>query len=369
MRLAIANDDLVRCKYVDIARKGFQDARNTLYVQCHQKHKETLTAWVKQYILTLQLPDDQPNPPRVDDGYQTQQDQSNRSSKKSETHTVNTNPLTKFHYMHDDDSFRATNLEAGGSKGRSRRSSSGWRSKGSNSIPTHVDLDVSSWADVVKRRASKHGEIDTRYGDNNSQQSHGSDKSTIPSVKSHREQELETMVDRLNKENINLKQAQEATLQTQQKLMKTNQDLIAQVQTMQTQLATVKEDIRKEFDQKFEQILDLFRDQSFSNTTFPTTKIPRDESPGDSGDSPARKKPDNKTTPTHNRYPAMSDDRHLLEQMHMRNWLMYRYNAPTGYSNTMNPQGLPYMMPPGTMLPPGTMNLPQARADQMQDVG
>ena len=39
LRLAISQDELVRCKYVDIARKGFQDARNTLYVQCHQKHK------------------------------------------------------------------------------------------------------------------------------------------------------------------------------------------------------------------------------------------------------------------------------------------------------------------------------------------
>ena len=177
------------------------------------------------------------------------------------------------------------------------------------------------------------------------------------------------MVDKLNKENTTLKQAHEATLRTQQKLMETNQDLIAQVQIMQTQLATVKEDIRQEFDQKFEQILDLFRGQSLSAGAFPTTKTPREDSPSASGDSPARKKPDNKTTPTHNRYPPMSDDRHLLEQMHMRNWLMYRYNAPTGYPNTMNPQGLPCMVPPGPMMPPGTMTLPQARADHMQDVG
>ena len=144
--------------------------------------QETLTAWVKQYILNLKLPDDEPNLPRVDDGYQSHQDKTNLSSKQSETHTVNTIPLTKFHYMHGNESFRVTTLDAG-SKGRSRRSSSGWRSKGSNSIPTHVDLDVSSWADVVKRRVSKHGEIET--GNNTSQQSHGSDKSTIPSVKSH----------------------------------------------------------------------------------------------------------------------------------------------------------------------------------------
>ena len=304
----------------------------------------------------------------MEDGSQPQPDKSNHYSKPAESHTVNTAPLTKFHYMHGDDSFRAIHSEAG-SKRRPRRSSRGWRSKGSNSIPTHVDLDVSSWADVVKRQTNKHGEIDPGYNDTHSQQSQGSDKSTIPSVKSHREQELETMVDKLNKENTTLKQAHEATLQSQHELLKTNQELIAQVQTMQTQLATVKDDIRKEFDQKFEQILALFQGQLLSNPDFPTTKNPRDDSPSVTGDSPARKKPDNKTTPTHNRYPPMSDDRHLFEQMNMRNWLMYRYNAPTGYPNTMNPQGLPYMMPSGTMMSPGTMNPPQARVDQMQNMG
>ena len=240
---------------------------------------------MKQYISSLNLPNDQPHIPRVDDGYQSQQDKTNLSSKHSENRTINTTPLTKFHYMHGDDSFKAINSETG-SKGRSRRSSSGWRSKGSNSIPTHVDLDVSSWADVVKQRVSMHGDIDTGYGDNNSQQSHGSDKSTIPSVKSHRKQELEIMVDNLHKENNTLKQAHEATLQSQQQLMKTNQDLIAQVQIMQTQLTTVKEDIRKEFDQKFEQILDLFRGQWLDVTAISTTKVPRDDSPSNSGDSP-----------------------------------------------------------------------------------
>ena len=98
---------------------------------------------------------------------------------------------------------------------------------------------------------------------------------------------------------------------------------------------------------------------------------PRGNSQGDLGESPAHKKSDNKGSLMIDRTPprGMDPPRHFMEQMHMRNWLMYRYNAPTRYSNTMNPQGLPYMMPPGTMLPPGTMNLPQARADHMQDVG
>ena len=80
-------------------------------------------------------------------------------------------------------------------------------------------------------------------GDNNSQRSHGSDKSTIPSIKSHHEHELETMVEKLSAENEELKHAQQNTLQTQQDLMKANQELLNQLQLVPTQLATVKEDI------------------------------------------------------------------------------------------------------------------------------
>ena len=97
------------------------------------------------------------------------------------------------------------------------------------------------------------------------------------------------MVDNLNKENTDLKQAHEAKLQSQHELLKTNQELIAQVQTMQTQLVSVKDDIRKEFNQKFEQLLVLFRGHLLSENSFLTTKIPRDDSPSETGDSPAQK--------------------------------------------------------------------------------
>ena len=256
LRRAMDSDNTVTCKYVDIARKGFQDTRNILYVQCHQNHKATLTAWIKNYISNMPQHMDDTNGPRVDESYLSPSDKRSYHSKQSDNRTVNTALFTKFHYMHGNESYRATPSEAD-SKGRSKQSSIGRRSKGS-SIPTHVDLDVSSWADVVKRRSSKRTDIEISYNDTMSQHSMGSDKSTIPSVKSQREHELETIVEKLSKENDDLKQTQETTLQSQRELLRANQELLQQVQMMQMQLAMVKEDIRKEFDTKFESIFDFF---------------------------------------------------------------------------------------------------------------
>ena len=70
------NDESVNCKYVDIACKGFQDKQDVLYVQCHQVHKETLTAWIKKFIINLNLPANNTNP-QVDDGPQTQDNRKN----------------------------------------------------------------------------------------------------------------------------------------------------------------------------------------------------------------------------------------------------------------------------------------------------
>ena len=153
--------------------------------------------------------------------YTHQERNPDRSLRQGTTQSVRSAPLTKFHYMHGDESFKAANSETE-SKGRSSRSTGGQRSRGSTSIPTHVDLDVSSWADVVRKRISKTREGGTRSGDNHSQQSQETDKSTIASVKSHREQELENMVEKLSIENVELKQAQQITLQSQQELMEAN---------------------------------------------------------------------------------------------------------------------------------------------------
>ena len=117
---------------------------------------------------------------------------------------------------------------------------------------------MSSWADVVKKRVSKTREGKSLLEDNHSLQSQETDKSTITSVKSQRELELETMVEKLSIENVELKEAQQVTLQTQQNLMDTNRELIEQIQTMKTQLATVNDDIWKEFDTKIDSIFELF---------------------------------------------------------------------------------------------------------------
>ena len=100
-----------------------------------------------------------------------------------------------------------------------------------------MDLDIASWADVVKNQSSKPREGGTRLRDNSSQQSQETDKSTIASIKSRQEQELESMVKKLSIENVELKQAQQITLQSQQDLMEANRDLITQVKLMKSQLA------------------------------------------------------------------------------------------------------------------------------------
>ena len=66
------------------------------------------------------------------------------------------------------------------------------------------------------------------------------------------------MVEKLCIKNVELKEAQQITLQTQQNLMDANKELIGQIQTMKTQLATVKDNIRKEFDTKIDTIFELF---------------------------------------------------------------------------------------------------------------
>ena len=114
---------------------------------------------------------------------------------------------------------------------------------------------------------------------------------------------------------------------------------------MRTQLATVKEDIRKEFNSKFNTVFDLFKSHSYAQN--------------DSGTSPARKKPDNKSSPDHDRTLPMGMDtpRHFMEQTYMRNWLMHRYPGAPTYPPSIAQPEYPYLMPPGLM------PLPQARVE------
>ena len=227
-----------------------------------------------------------------------------------------------------------------------------------------MDLDVSSWADVVKKRISKPRKGGIDLGENHSQQSQETDKSTIASVKSHREQELEIMVEQLSIENVELKQAQQVTIQSQQELMKANQELITQVQIMRSQLATMKDDIRKEFDTKIDTIFELFwSQQTESQPPLPHSKVPRDTDVGNTNESPVRKKQDSKSTPMYDRLLSMGENQQLLEQMHARNWLLDRFNAAAGYQQSAVPTSNNYA------LPYGYMNLPQARADQRENEG
>ena len=269
--------------------------------------------------------------------------------------------------MHGDDSFwvKSNDLEAR-SRGRTTRSraSGSTRYRGNSSIPTHVDLDVSSWADVVKAQKAKFSDTANGNGDNSSQHSATSDKSTIQSVKSHREQELETMVEKLSVENNELKLAQETALQSQRELLQANRELIEQVQIIKTQLATVKNDIRKEFDLKIDTIFGLFRGAPYPAMPPPPTKTPRSPtSYGENADSPERKKHDSKSTPMQERLSAIEDEQYTTEQLHTRNWLLHKFNAATGYTPTVNPYGYAYVAPYGTM------TLPQAQAEQPNNVG
>ena len=127
---AMDKDNSVQCKYVDIARKGFQDTRNILYVQCHQNHKATLMAWIKKYISNTPQLEGGKNAPRVDESYISPSNKKSNHSRQSDNQTANTALLTEFHYVHGDELYRAMPSEAE-SKGHSKRSSLERRSKGS----------------------------------------------------------------------------------------------------------------------------------------------------------------------------------------------------------------------------------------------
>ena len=107
--------------------------------------------------------------------------------------------------------------------------------------------------------------------------------------------------------------------------------------------------------------MDLFRGNPYTDQQIPPSKSSRSESQNDSGKSPARKKPDNKSSPSVDL--PMGVNRQIMENMHMRNWLMYRYNGAPPYTPTLPPTGYPYIMPPVHM------NLPQARVDHEENGG
>ena len=63
------------------------------------------------------------------------------------------------------------------------------------------------------------------------------------------------------------------------------------------------------------------------------------------------------------RFMAMGENSQILEQMHARNWLLHRFNSAAGNHNPTTTTGNHYT------LPYGSMNLPQAQADQNENVG
>ena len=300
LKTAMDNDTVIRDKFIDIARKGFQNTQDVLYVQCHKLHKETLSVWIKQYIERQHFPNNSSTKPKVDDGARYDPDKSAKASKGgNEPASGDVAPLTKFHYMLNNESFRATSIASGNnSRGKSQRSQ---RSRQGQSFPTHVDLDVMSWAGVVKK--GKEGYPRKVAGDNSSLQSAESDRSTIQSFKSQREQELEDMVDKLSIENNKLKKSQRAAMEAQQALLKANKELADQMSQVQLQLATVKDDIREEFDQKLKkmfQILNFTQHPDLPSTYDQASTPPRQtkmKARENSIISPIKKKQDNKSTP------------------------------------------------------------------------
>ena len=132
---------------------------------------------------------------------------------------------------------------------------------------------------------------------------------------------------------------------------------------MKSQLSTVKDDIRKEFDTKLDTIFELFRSHMDPRPQPPSLKVPRDTKGNGTGnaESPAHKKPDTKSTPMYDsRLLAMQENQHFMERMHARNFLLHRFNAVAGYTDE---SGYNHTMPYGSM------NLPQARADHSENVG
>ena len=170
------------------------------------------------------------------------------------------------------------------------------------------------------------------------------------------------MVEKLSVENVELKEAQQEHIQSHQALMKANQELLEQLQIMKTQLATVKEDIRTEFDMKIDTIFDLFWGHPNSQQLTQSSKMLRENDSNGLYESPARKKPDNKGSPFIDRLMAMGDDRQRMDQLHAQNWLLHRFNGAVAYTPPMGPPLYHYPMQNDLM------NLPQARADQGENV-
>ena len=339
-----------------------------MFVQCHQCHKDLITAWVKKYISGLGLPQDASNP-RVDDSRSVAHRISMGDAKQAASQAAATVPLTKFHYMHGDASYKATSVDSG-SKGRSSRSS---KFKKPAKVPTHIDLDVTSWANVVKKRSSIPGGSPwqhhaTRVGtqcDNSSQQSGGSDKSTIQSGKSLREQELEAMVDKLSSENEELKHFHQATLAAQQELIDTNNWLMDQITQVQSQLSTVKDDMRQEFDYKFNMLFKMVTG-SQSTPTPPIVATPFHPpnlpiAPSHHSGYPGMPKPSYYYTPPIH-YNTVNPSNNLTLQDH-----------PPPRNHTQNPPLNNHTNTPSANSPSQSstepMNLSEARTDQNQHVG
>ena len=148
------------------------------------------------------------------------------------------------------------------------------------------------------------GDSSNMAGDNSSLQLAESDPSTIQSSKSQREQELKAMVDKWSIENTELKKSQKVALEAEKTLLKANKEMAEQMHLVQSQLVTVKDDIRQEFDQKFIHMFHMINLMQHPGIPLPSAihstpprQATKTKASKNSIVSPVKKKVDNKGTP------------------------------------------------------------------------
>ena len=142
--------------------------------------------------------------------------------------------------MLNNESYRAASI-ASGNVSRNHSYRSGTDSPGirCHRISQHMLILMSCCGTgVVKRSPAQGGNPSNVAGDNSSLQSAELDCSTIQTIQSQWEQELEAMVDKLSIENTKLKKSQKVALEAQRTLLKVNKEMAEQMHLVQSQLAT-----------------------------------------------------------------------------------------------------------------------------------
>ena len=238
LRGAMEQDASVNCKVVDLACKGFHESGGILYVQCHQLHTDTLTAWIKTYIGNLNVPPNHAKNPRVGNAIYMQPEKKNDRPSGSKTPTLRTQRnLLNFTTCTETNLLFKLQVQRQGP--RDTRVNPLVEDKVEDLIAYQlmwiwVFLHGLMWWKSKYPRPGK--EVLDSVIDNYSQQSQETNKSTIALVKSHWKQELESLVEKLSIENMELKQVQQIISQSQQELMEANQELITKVKLVNPNL-------------------------------------------------------------------------------------------------------------------------------------